>query len=200
MSFTPGFAGTRRNRNPNLPPGQYEVNNFPVLTIGPTPVVATTDWSLELRGEAGDSVSWTWDDLMGLPADEFTTDLHCVTAWSQFGMPWKGVSLDTLLTALPEHARSSAHHVLASCYGGYTTNVRYEDITDGKAWIAYEYNGAPLAREHGGPARLLIPHLYLWKSAKWVNRIQLLSAKTRGFWEVNGYHDVGDPWKEQRYS
>ncbi|CAN5263941.1 sulfite oxidase-like oxidoreductase [soil metagenome] len=194
--FSPGFAGRRRDSNPLLPPGQYEVDNFPVLSAGPTPAIDTQKWALSIRAKGGDLKAWNWETLMQQPIDSFTVDLHCVTRWSQFGMGWRGVSLDHLLEGLD----TSAEFALASCYGGYTTNVRTSDLVGGKAWIAFEFDGRPLAPDHGGPARLLIPHLYLWKSAKWVNNITLLDHHEFGFWETYGYHDVGDPWKEERYS
>ena len=131
----------------------------------------------------------------GAPQDEPTVDLHCVTRWSKLATTWRGVSLDTLLADV----ETAADFVLIDSYGGYTTNVPLEDLLDGKAWIAHEYDGAPLAAEHGGPARLLVPHLYLWKSAKWVRGLTLSLQDEPGFWETAGYHNYGDPWREQRY-
>jgi DMSO/TMAO reductase YedYZ molybdopterin-dependent catalytic subunit len=145
-----------------LPPGQYLVTDFPVLSAGPTPRTPLAEWTFTLRGAVDEPVSWTWEAFLALPAETPTVDIHCVTKWSKLDTRWKGVSLDTLLDGL----RTTAEYVLAFCDGGYTTNLPLADVTGGKAWIAYEYDGEPLAPEHGGPARLLVPHLYLWKSAK----------------------------------
>ena len=194
--FSPGFAGRRRDANPLLPPGQYEVTTFPVLSAGPTPNIEKSNWAFSITGEDGSEKAWNWQTLMQSPVDDFTVDLHCVTRWSQFGMGWRGVSLDHLL----EGVDTSTEFAMASSYGGYTTNVRTSDLVGNKAWIAFQFDGSDLAPEHGGPARLLIPHLYLWKSAKWVKNIRLMNHHQLGFWEQYGYHDIGDPWKEERYS
>jgi DMSO/TMAO reductase YedYZ molybdopterin-dependent catalytic subunit len=190
-----GFSGRRRSADPNLPPGQYLTEDFPVLSAGPTPRVDHEDWELSVTTETGDVHRWDWAALQALPQDEPTVDLHCVTRWSKFTTDWRGVSLDTLLADV----ETAADYVLIESYGGYTTNVPLEDLLDGKAWIAHEYDGAPLAAEHGGPARLLVPHLYLWKSAKWVRGLTLSLEDEPGFWETAGYHNYGDPWREQRY-
>jgi DMSO/TMAO reductase YedYZ molybdopterin-dependent catalytic subunit len=193
--ITPGFTGRRRDSAPNLPPGQYLTDDFPVLSAGPTPRVPTDTWKFEVISEAGERHSWDWADLMALPAEEFTVDLHCVTKWSKLGTPWRGVSTDTFLRDIP----AAGDFALVHSYGGYTTNLPLEDLLDGQAWIAFDYDGHPLSPEHGGPARLLVPHLYLWKSAKWVRAVQILLEDEPGFWETAGYHDYGDPWREQRY-
>ena len=146
-------------------------------------------------GDRRTCTRWDWAALQALPQDEPTVDLHCVTRWSKLATTWRGVSLDTLLADV----ETAADYVLISSYGGYTTNVPLEDLLDGKAWIAHEYDGEPLAAEHGGPARLLVPHLYLWKSAKWVRGLTLSLEDEPGFWETAGYHNYGDPWREQRY-
>jgi DMSO/TMAO reductase YedYZ molybdopterin-dependent catalytic subunit len=195
MTLTPGFQGRPRPTGVALPPGQYEVTDFPVLSAGPTPHVPLESWELVIRNEDGADWRWSWDDLQRLPQDDARVDLHCVTRWSKFGTSWRGVSLDVLLADVT----STAQYALVGCYGGYTTNLPVADLLGGKAWIAHTYDGAPLAPVHGGPARLLVPHLYLWKSAKWVRSIQLLRDDQRGFWEQLGYHDYGDPWREQRY-
>ncbi len=192
---SPGFSGRRRPGGEKLPPGQYLVTDFPVLSAGPTPRVDTGSWELGVVTETGERHSWDWAAFRALPSEEFTVDLHCVTKWSKLGTRWRGVSLDTLL----EQADTSAEYVLARSYGGYTTNLPLEDLLDGRAWIAFEFEGEPLDPEHGGPARLLVPHLYLWKSAKWVQRIDLMDSDEPGFWESLGYHNYGDPWREQRY-
>ncbi|HEV2371324.1 MAG TPA: sulfite oxidase-like oxidoreductase [Streptosporangiaceae bacterium] len=191
---SPGFTGRRRTSE-KLPPGQYLVTDFPVLSAGPTPRVGTGKWELRVTTETGQVRTWDWVAFQALPAEDVTVDLHCVTKWSKLATPWRGVSLDTLLADI----RTDAGFVLARSYGGYTTNLPLADLVDGQAWVAYAYDGAPLAPEHGGPARLLVPHLYLWKSAKWLTRIDLLTEDEPGFWESLGYHNYGDPWREQRY-
>jgi DMSO/TMAO reductase YedYZ molybdopterin-dependent catalytic subunit len=178
-----------------VPPGQYVVNDFPVLSAGPTPRTSTDEWTFTIDGAVDASRSWSWDQLRELPSETFTTDIHCVTKWSKLGTTWTGVSLDTLLAEV----ETEAEYLTAWCDGDYTTNLTVEDISDGKAWIAYEFEGEPLDPEHGGPARLLVPHLYLWKSAKWIRRITLTPFDEPGFWEAAGYHNHGDPWREQRY-
>ena len=197
MTFTRGFSG-RRARDPRLPPGQYDVgNDWPVLTAEATPRLSTDTWSFTIGGLVEEKVSWTWAEIMALPRSQFMGDIHCVTTWSKLGVSFSGVSVDTLLAAA--RPQPSASYVLASSTTGYTTNLPLDDVTGGKAWVVWEYDGRPLAREHGGPARLLVPHLYFWKSAKWVSGLELLDHDQPGFWEQNGYHDRGDPWKEQRY-
>ena len=194
MVFSRGFSG-RRRPSADLPPGQYLTTDFPVLTAGPTQRVATDTWELTVTTETGQVHRWDWAALMALPADTPTVDLHCVTRWSKLATDWKGVSLDALL----EDIETTADFALITSYGGYTTNVPLEDLTDGKAWVAYQFDGEDLRAEHGGPARLLVPHLYLWKSAKWVRDITLSHDDEPGFWETAGYHNYGDPWREQRY-
>ena len=193
--FTRGFRGRRSDDDGRLPPGQYLTDDFPVLSAGPTPQVPLDRWSFTVRTEAGAEHTWWWPELTALPTDDVTVDLHCVTRWSKLATQWRGVSLDTLL----EDVETAADFALVRSYGGYTTNLPLEDLLDGRAWVAFEYDGEPLSPEHGGPARLLVPHLYLWKSAKWVTGIDLLLQDEPGFWEQLGYHDYGDPWREQRY-
>jgi DMSO/TMAO reductase YedYZ molybdopterin-dependent catalytic subunit len=178
-----------------LPPGQYLTRDFPVLSAGPTPHHPLTSWSFTVQGEVEEPVSWSWDELRALPSETVTVDIHCVTKWSKLDTQWTGVSVDTLLDGV----ETSAGYVVAFSDGGYTTNLPLEDVTGGKAWVAYEYDGEPLDPEHGGPARLLVPHLYFWKSAKWVAAITVMDHDEPGFWEQNGYHMYGDPRKEQRY-
>jgi DMSO/TMAO reductase YedYZ molybdopterin-dependent catalytic subunit len=190
-----GFGGRRRESVPGLPPGQYLTHDFPVLSAGPTPRVNLDRWQFTITNETGEKTSWNWKEFQALPAEDVTVDIHCVTKWSKLGTTWRGVSLDTLLADVD----TAADHVLATSYGGYTTNLPLEDLLDGQAWIAFEHEGEPLPAEHGGPARLLVPHLYLWKSAKWVRGLQLLLDDEPGFWEGLGYHNYGDPWREQRY-
>ena len=193
--FSNGFSGRRRPEVPGLPPGQYVTSSFPVLSTGPTPRVDTDDWQFTIATETGAVHRWSWDEFRALPAEDVSTDIHCVTTWSKFGTSWRGVSLDTLLAGID----TGAGFALAHSYGGYTTNVPLPDLLGGKAWVAFEFDGEPLASEHGGPARLLVPHLYFWKSAKWVQGLTLLEHDTPGFWEQNGYHMYGDPFREQRY-
>jgi DMSO/TMAO reductase YedYZ molybdopterin-dependent catalytic subunit len=192
--ITRGFAG-RGRRDVDLPPGQYLTEDFPVLSAGPTPLVSVDTWQLGVTTESGQRHAWSWPELLALPSETINVDLHCVTKWSKLGTAWRGVRIETLL----ENVETAAEYVLAHSYGGYTTNVPLEDLLEGQAWIAYEYDGAPVPAEHGGPARLLVPHLYLWKSAKWVRELQLLLQDEPGFWETAGYHNYGDPWREQRY-
>jgi DMSO/TMAO reductase YedYZ molybdopterin-dependent catalytic subunit len=193
--FTRGFHGRRRDDDGRLPPGQYLTDDFPVLSAGPTPQVPLDRWAFTVRTESGDRHAWSWPELTALPTETVTVDLHCVTRWSKLDTEWRGVSLDTLL----EDVETAADFALVHSYGGYTTNLPLEDLLDGQAWVAFESDGDALAAEHGGPARLLVPHLYLWKSAKWVRGIDLLLQDEPGFWEQLGYHDYGDPWREQRY-
>lgn len=195
MSFvTRGFTGRRRDPDDGLPPGQTLVHDFPVLSAGPTPQVSTDDWEFTIRSAAGER-RWNWDELQQLEIEDIVVDIHCVTHWSKLGTRWRGVSIDTLLAEVD----TEDEYAMAHSYGGYTTNVPLEDLRDGKAWIAFEFEGEPLDPEHGGPARLLVPHLYFWKSAKWIRGLELLPDDEPGFWEQNGYHLHGDPWKEERY-
>jgi DMSO/TMAO reductase YedYZ molybdopterin-dependent catalytic subunit len=191
---SPGFHGRRRT-GVKLPPGQYLTEDFPVLSAGPTPRVPLESWEFVITSEAGQQRRWSWRDLLALPSETPTVDLHCVTKWSKFATAWQGVSLDLLLADV----ETAADYALVHSYGGYTTNLPLEDLLSGQAWIAYRYDGDDLAPAHGGPARLLVPHLYLWKSAKWVHGIQLLLEDEPGFWESAGYNNYGDPWLEQRY-
>ena len=197
--MTPISRGFRGHRpavdNARVPPGQHVVEEFPVLSVGSTPHTPLEQWTFQLSGAVDQPVSWTWGELLALPAETPTVDIHCVTAWSKLDTTWRGVSVDTLL----EGVETEAEYVSAWCDDGYRTNLPLEDVTAGQAWIAYAFGGEPLDPEHGGPARLLVPHLYFWKSAKWVRGLELLVEDCPGFWEAAGYHNYGDPWKEQRY-
>ena len=192
-----GFRGRpRRDIDPaRIPPGQYAVDDFPVLSAGPTPRSPAADWSFTGDGAIDAAVSWRWEQFMALESETFTVDIHCVTKWSKLATSWTGVSIDTLL----EGVETSAAYVTAWSDGGYTTNLPLADLTGGKAWVVHSFDGAPLEPEHGGPARLLVPHLYFWKSAKWVRGLRLTVDDEPGFWEAAGYHNRGDPWQEQRY-
>ena len=192
---TPGFRGRRRRSDVELPPGQYLTRDFPVLSAGPTPSVDRATWELTVTTETGVAHRWSWQQLLALPQEEPVVDIHCVTKWSKLGTSWQGVSLDVLL----DDVETGARFAVVRSHGGYTTNLPLEDLLGGKAWIVHRYDGHPLEPAHGGPARLLVPHLYLWKSAKWVRGIDLVEQDEPGFWETLGYHDYGDPWREQRY-
>jgi DMSO/TMAO reductase YedYZ molybdopterin-dependent catalytic subunit len=193
-----GFSGRRRpTGDPSrIPPGQYVTSDFPVLSAGPTPRAPLDQWSFTVRGAVETPRTWTWSEFMALASETFTVDIHCVTKWSKLDTLWTGVSLDRLFQA----TGAVGKYVTAWSDGGYTTNVPLADLVGGKAWIAYGYDRQPLDPEHGGPARLLVPHLYFWKSAKWVRGLELTEQEEPGFWEQNGYHIYGDPWREQRYT
>ncbi len=193
--FSSGFSGRARSDNPALPPGQYLTESFPVLSAGPTPRIDEGEWAFSITTETGVVHAWNWEQFRALPAEDVTTDIHCVTSWSKLGTGWRGVSLDTLFADVD----TSADFTMTYSYGGYTTNVPLEDLLGGKAWVAFEFDGDELEPEHGGPARMLVPHLYFWKSAKWVRGIRMMENDEPGFWEQNGYHIYGDPWLEQRY-
>ncbi|WP_019547004.1 sulfite oxidase-like oxidoreductase [Streptomyces sulphureus] len=194
-TLSPGFHGHTRPRSDRLPPGQYPTEQFPVLSAGPTPEVPTSTWEFTLTGTEGERLrTWDWAGFGDLPQEEPTVDIHCVTRWTKWDTSWRGVSVDVLL----EGVDTSASHVMAESYGGYTTNLPLADLTGGRAWIVHTFDGLPLPPEHGGPARLLVPHLYFWKSAKWVSGLRLLDRDEPGFWESVGYHMYGDPWREQR--
>jgi DMSO/TMAO reductase YedYZ molybdopterin-dependent catalytic subunit len=191
-----GFHGRRSGPSDRLPPGQHLADEFPVLSAGPTPNVRLDSWRFTITTEGGEEHSWSWADFQALPQESPTVDIHCVTKWSLLDTTWEGVALDTLF----EDVETAADYALVHCYGGYTTNLPLDDLLDGQSWIVTRYEGEELDPEHGGPARLLVPHLYLWKSAKWVRGIQLLLQDEPGFWETLGYHEYGDPWREQRYA
>jgi DMSO/TMAO reductase YedYZ molybdopterin-dependent catalytic subunit len=192
-----GFEGRRRQAGAGLvPPGQYVVEDFPVLTAGPTPRTRLEDWDFTIVDETGhEAARWSWAEFRALPSEAFTVDIHCVTKWSKLGTRWEGVSVDTLL----EGVETSAEYLVAHSDGDYTTNLAMEDVVSGQAWVVYGFEGEDLEAEHGGPARLLVPHLYFWKSAKWVRGLRLSDEDEPGFWESVGYHNHGDPWREQRY-
>ncbi len=196
-----GFVGKQRSSAgvaKRIPPGQYLTSEFPVLSAGPTPAVDLARWTFTIEGLVNQPVSWSWDEFMKLPSQDFVVDISCVTKWTHLDMKWHGVSVDTLLEHVELDRRAA--FVLAYSYGGYTTNLPLADFFNGQAFIAYRYDDKPLAPEHGGPARLVVPRLYFWKSAKWVAGLRFLEKETRGFWEKAGYNNHGDPWKEERYS
>jgi DMSO/TMAO reductase YedYZ molybdopterin-dependent catalytic subunit len=197
---TRGFQG--RHQPPGaasrIPPGQHVVEDFPVLSAGPTPRVNTGEWTFTLKSGPKPIKTWTWAAFNALPQTKLTRDIHCVTTWTKFDTEWEGVSFDDILADADIDAPTS--FVLAHSYGGYSTNVPLADLAAGKAMVALKYGGKPIEADHGGPARLLVPHLYFWKSAKWVNALQFTERDEAGFWELRGYHMYGDPWREQRFS
>jgi DMSO/TMAO reductase YedYZ molybdopterin-dependent catalytic subunit len=191
-----GFSGRRNATDAKLPPGQYLTTDFPVLSAGPTPRISLDRWELTIDDGTNVLRRWNWKSFRELPTETFTVDIHCVTRWSKLGTSWEGVSLDTLFADLKIDAR----YTMVRSYGDYSTNLPVKDLLNHQGWIAFRFDGEDLAPEHGGPARLLVPHLYLWKSAKWVRGITLMDHERPGFWESLGYHIYGDPWREQRYS
>ena len=197
--FTRAFTGRSKvPRDPRLPPGQYDVGeDWPVLTAEVTPKLNLASWTFRVEGLVAQPVTWSWEQIHALEPSSFDGDIHCVTTWSKLAVSFSGVSVDTLLKAA--QPLPAATHVLAFSHSGYTTNLPLADVTGGRAWVVWDFEGQPLATAHGGPARLLVPHLYFWKSAKWVAGLRVLDHDEPGFWERNGYHDRGDPWLEQRY-
>jgi len=197
---TRGFVGRPpvADVRERLPPGQYLTDDFPVLQIGPNPGVSAETWRFTLRHGARPLMSWTWEEFAQLPRTTWHGDIHCVTKWSRFDTAWEGVSLDDLFSAAG--IDDPPAYLLAEGYDDYTTNVLVADLVGGKAMIATAYDGAPITLDHGGPARLLVPHLYFWKSAKWLKGLRFTQREEAGFWELRGYHMRGDPWHEQRFS
>lgn len=197
---TRGFTGRRRpaSRDGQLPPGQHDVGElWPVLTAEAEPHLREDQVELTVAGLVASPTTWTLAELRALPTSTYAGDIHCVTSWSKLGTRFTGVSLDVLLGAAGP--LDEARHVVAESVTGYTTNLPLADVTGSRAWVVWDHEGRPLPPEHGGPLRLLVPHLYVWKSAKWVSRLELTAVDRPGFWERNGYHDRGDPWLEQRY-
>lgn len=194
---TRGFTGRPRAPAGRLPPGQTLTEDFPVLSAGPTPEVNLADWRFTLKVGPKPVRSWTWEEFNALPQTDLVRDIHCVTHWSKLNTIWQGVMVDDILAAAGIGAPTG--YTLAHSFDDYTTNVPTEDLVGGKAMVALRYEGLPLAPEHGGPARLLVPHLYFWKSAKWINGLQFTAKDEPGFWEMRGYHMYGDPWREQRF-
>ncbi|MDP9269932.1 MAG: sulfite oxidase-like oxidoreductase [Chloroflexota bacterium] len=202
---TRGFVGRRGSPDDpapesikRLPPGQYLTYGFPVLSAGPTPRTPLDQWNFSIEGLVREKAAWSWDEFLGLPARNWTVDISCVTKWTHLDMRWRGVSVDTLLERVdldPDGA-----YVIAWSDGGYTTNLPLSDVVNGQAFVALEYDGKPLEPEHGGPARLVVPGRYFWKSAKWVRGLRIQDHDTPGFWESFGYHNRGDQWLEERYS
>ncbi|MEM6503636.1 MAG: sulfite oxidase-like oxidoreductase [Cyanobacteria bacterium P01_C01_bin.89] len=180
-----------------VPPGQSLARGFPVLTYGPTPSIDSAAWTLAISGLA-EAKTFTWQDLMALPQSEFTADFHCVTRWSKLDVKWTGVKITDLLAQVTLDPKAT--HVMQHCTGGYTTNLSLEDFVRDENFLAHTLSGEPLDAEHGGPVRSVVPHLYAWKSAKWINGLEFLPADQPGFWEQNGYHMRGKPWAEERFN
>ena len=195
-SFRGVFAARRENvSSSRVPPGQHVVDDYPVLSAGPTPRVSLDTWTFSVDREIDTPKRWTWNEFRALPSETFTVDIHCVTKWTKLDTTWTGVSMETIL----EGVETAAEYVTVYSDGGYTTNLPLADLHGKQAWVVWEYDGQPLHPEHGGPVRMIVPHLYFWKSAKWVRGITLQNEEQPGFWETNGYHLYGDPWREQRY-
>lgn len=180
-----------------VPPGQHLAKGFPVLTYGDTPHIDTADWQFTVSGLAQGKIL-SWQDFMDMPQSEFTADFHCVTRWSKLDVTWRGVKVTDFLKEID--IDPSAVHVMEHCYGGYTTNISLADFSLSENFFAHTLFGEPLPAEHGGPMRLVVPHLYAWKSAKWINGLEFLPEMELGFWERNGYHHRGEPFAEERYS
>ena len=187
-----------RTGKDRVPPGQYTTSKWPVLTYGETPRIEPEQWSIHLFGKVAGETTLTWEQFQALPRVTVTADFHCVTRFSTLDNAWEGVSTRELLRQV--RVDPEASHVMVHCYGGYTTNLPLEDFLSERSLLVDRHGGRPLPRDHGGPVRLVVPHLYAWKSAKWVNGIELLDGDKRGFWERNGYHTYGDPWREERFS
>jgi DMSO/TMAO reductase YedYZ molybdopterin-dependent catalytic subunit len=192
---TPQGSGDVRDR---IPPGQYLTTDFPVLSAGPTPRTPLEQWTFTIEGLISVPITWPWNEFIALPGREWVVDISCVTKWTKLDMRWRGVSVDTLL----EHVEldPKAAFVVAYSDGGYTTNLPIADVLNDGAFVAWEYDGKPLAPEHGGPARLVVPGRYFWKSAKWIRGLRIQARDQPGFWESLGYHNRGDQWLEERYS
>lgn len=193
-----GRPGTDEARR-RLPPGQHETRDFPVLQIGPTPRLDLAQWRFVLYERSRPRKSWSWEAFGALPRTTWRRDIHCVTKWSKFDTTWEGVTIDDLLRDAGLEEPPSPY-TLAVSFDDYSTNVPTADLLGGKAMIATRYGGEPIAPDHGGPARLLVPHLYFWKSAKWLRALRFTEKDEAGFWELNGYHMRGDPWREERFS
>jgi DMSO/TMAO reductase YedYZ molybdopterin-dependent catalytic subunit len=195
-----GFRPRRREQAPKnrVPPGQYVTADFPVLSAGPTPQIRLENWTFALQLGGNLLGKWIWAEFEALPQTTIEVDIHCVTKWSKLATTWQGVTFDDLLKTV-NIADPPASYIMAYSEGAYTTNIPVADLVDGQGMIATRYEGLPIPPAHGGPARLLVPHLYFWKSAKWVRRLRFMEKDEPGFWESLGYHNHGDPWKEQRY-
>ncbi len=197
MVVNEGFI-PKRSLNDRLPPGQYEVTDFPVLSLGPTPQINQSDWHLEVTGLVSNALRFSFKELEALLQTTVIKDIHCVTKWSKFDTVWQGVTVDEIIKRAG--VSPEAQYLIAHSADGYTTNLPLSDVHNGKSLIALFYKNKNIEAEHGGPVRLLVPHLYFWKSAKWLTKLEFTDRDLPGFWETRGYHNYGDPWKEQRYS
>jgi len=186
------------DQHDRVPPGQHLAKGFPVLTYGDTPKISRETWHFKVWGLVKDELTFTWEDFMAMPQTAFTADFHCVTTWSKLDVQWIGIKVTDFMDQIEVDPK--AVHVMEHCYGGYTTNISMEDFLREENFFAHTLFGEPLPVEHGGPMRLVVPHLYAWKSAKWINGLEFLNHQELGFWERNGYHERGEPWAEERYS
>lgn len=191
------FQKPESEQSDRVPPGQYLTKGFPVLTYGDTPKISTAEWRLKVWGLATPK-TYTWDDLMSLPISEFHLDFHCVTRWSRLDMDWTGIKVTDFLKTIELDPKAT--HVMQHSYGGYTTNLTLDEFARDDNFFGFKVSDEPLTADHGGPMRIVVPHLYAWKSAKWINGLEFLDHEELGFWERNGYHRRGDPWLEERYS
>ncbi|MGY3544664.1 DMSO/TMAO reductase YedYZ molybdopterin-dependent catalytic subunit [Bradyrhizobium sp. USDA 4472] len=187
-----------RPEDQRLPPGQHLTKDWPVLDLGVLPPVSRERWRLDVYGAIEQPLFWTFAEFAEQKQDQFTSDIHCVTTWSRYDNEWEGLATRELLATC--RPRDDARFVVLHCYDGYTTNLALEDFAAEDALLAHSWSGQKLSDEHGGPVRLVVPHLYFWKSAKWLQAIEFVTDDAPGFWEVRGYHNRGDPWAEQRYS
>jgi DMSO/TMAO reductase YedYZ molybdopterin-dependent catalytic subunit len=191
------FQKPNPDQQPRVPAGQHLAKGFPVLTYGDTPTVTTDRWEFKVWGLATPK-TFTWEDFMAMPQHDFTADFHCVTTWSKLDVQWTGVKVTDFMAQIELDPK--AVHLMEHCYGGYTTNIALDDFLREENFFAHTLSGEALPAEHGGPMRLIVPHIYAWKSAKWINGLEFLDHQELGFWERNGYHHRGDPWTEERYS
>ena len=182
---------------PKLPPGQHEVKAWPVLDLGNQPQIPLEEWELVVDGLVENPIRWSWADFIAQPQTEDVSDMHCVTSWSRFDNRWQGVSAKHLISVV--RPKPNARHVLFHSYDGYTTNLRLKAFAEDDVLLVHRWEGEPISAEHGGPVRVIVPKIYLWKSAKWLRRIEFLALDQPGFWETRGYHNEGDPWTEERY-
>jgi DMSO/TMAO reductase YedYZ molybdopterin-dependent catalytic subunit len=196
---TRGFLGRRRQQQDSrVPPGQYVVDpEWPVLSAGATPRIPLDMWTFTIEGLVKEPMSWSWEEFLKLPSKTYVVDISCVTHWTKLGMKWQGVSVDSLLKFVELDPKAA--FITAYSYGLYSTDLPIADLINDQAFIAYQANDKPLEPEHGAPARLVVPHLYFWKSAKWIMGFRVEEKERLGFWETLGYHRHGDPWKEERY-